>query len=138
MINPKIFNAVLMAATKETKDLVLKALVEHLGNNYDYNDSKVGHIIDILVDKNAVVTPDKVNLKWVEKHQDMLMYEIDKYNIRNISVDSVDNIDCNVRIKFEYIEKINKKRQNSSFYFYLKNRNSDVLSSFCFPFSTIL
>ena len=86
MINPKIFNAVLMAATKETKDLVLKELLKHVGNNYDYNDSKVSHIVDMLVDKNAVVTPDKVNLEWVENHQDMLMYKIDKYNIRNISV----------------------------------------------------
>ena len=106
MINPKIFNAVLMAATKETKDLVLKELLKHVNNNYDYNDSKVSHIIDMLVDKNAVVTPDKVNLKWVEEHKDMLMYEPDKYNIRNISIDSVDNIDCTVRINFEYIEKM--------------------------------
>ena len=115
MINPKIFNAVLMAATKETKDLVLKELLKHVGNNYDYNDNKVSHIIDMLVDKNAVVTPDKVNLKWVENHQDMLIYQIDKYNIRNISVDSVDNIDCTVRIKFEYIEKINEDREDVSY-----------------------
>ena len=115
MINPKIFNAVLMAATKETKDLVLKALVEHIGNNYDYNDSKVGHIVDMLVDKNAVITPDKVNLKWVENHQDRLMYQIDKYNIRNIAVDSVDNIDCTVRINFEYLEKVNEDRGDISY-----------------------
>lgn len=115
MINPKILNAVLMAATKETKDLVLKALVEHIGNNYDYNDNKAGHIVDMLVDKNAVVTPDKVNLKWVENHQDMLIYQIDKYNIRNISVDSVDNIDCTVRINFEYIEKVNEDREDVSY-----------------------
>lgn len=115
MINPKIFNAVLMAATKETKDLVLKELVKHIGNNYDYNDSKVGHIIDMLVDKNAVITPDKVNLKWVENHQDMLMYQIDKYNIRNIAVDSIDNINCTVRIKFEYLEKVNEDRGDVSY-----------------------
>ena len=115
MINPKIFNAVLIAATKETKDLVLKALVEHIGRNYDYNDQKVGHIADMLVDKNAVITPEKVNLKWVEKHKDMLMYEPNKYNIRNISVDSVDNIDCAVRIKFEYIEKVNEDKEDVSY-----------------------
>lgn len=112
MIDPKIFNAVLMAATKETKNLVLKALVEHIGNNYDYNDSRAGHIVDMLVDKNAFVTPDKVNLKWVENHQDILMYQIDKYNIRNISIDFVDNIDGTVRVKFEYIEKINEDRDD--------------------------
>lgn len=115
MINPKIFNAVLIAATKETKDLVLKALVEHIGRNYDYNDQKVGHIADMLVDKNAIITPDKVNLKWVEKHKDMLMYEPNKYNIRNISIDSVDNIDCAIRIKFEYIEKINEDKEDVSY-----------------------
>ena len=115
MINPKIFNAVLMAATKETKDLVLKALVEHIGRNYDYDDQKVGHIVDILIDKNAVVTPDKVNLKWVENNQDKLIYQIDKYNIRNISVDSVDNIDCTVRINFQYIENVNKDREDVSY-----------------------
>ena len=115
MINPKIFNAVLMAATKETKDLVLKELLKHVDNNYDYNNNKAGHIVDMLVDKNAVVTPDKVNLKWVENHQDMLIYQIDKYNIRNISIDSVDNIDCTVRINFEYIEKVNEDREDVSY-----------------------
>ena len=104
-----------MAATKETKDLVLKALIEHIGNNYDYSDSKAGHIVDMLVDKNAVITTEKVNLKWVENHQDMLIYQIDKYNIRNISVDSVDNIDCTVRINFEYIEKVNEDREDVSY-----------------------
>ncbi len=112
MINPKIFNAVLMAATKETKDLVLKALVEHIGNNYDYNDSKVGHIVDILVDKDAFITPDKVNIKWVETNPERLMYNNDKYNIKNISVKSVDNIDCVVRVTFEYLEKINEDRDD--------------------------
>lgn len=115
MINPKIFNAVLMAATKETKDLVLKALVYNIGKNYDYNDEKVGHIVDMLVDKNAFITPDKVNLKWVENNPERIMYTHEKYNIRNISVDSVDNIDCTVRIKFEYLEKINEDRDDVSY-----------------------
>lgn len=123
MINPKIFNAVLMAATKETKDLVLKALVEHIGNNYDYNDSKVGHIVDMLIDKNTIITPDKVNLKWIENHQDKLMYQHEKYNIKNISVDSVDNIDCTVRIKFEYLEKVNENIEDVRSYTY---SHSDV------------
>jgi len=115
MINPKIFNAVLMAATKETKDLVLKALVHYIGNNYDYNDNKVGHIVDILVDKNAFITPDKVNLKWVETHPERLKYKHEKYNIKNISVASVDNIDCTVRINFEYLEKVNEDRGDVSY-----------------------
>ena len=115
MINPKIFNAVLMAATKETKDLVLKEVLKHVDNDYDYNHNKAGHIIDMLIDKNAVITTEKVNLKWVENDQDKLIYQIDKYNIRNISVDSVDNIDCTVRINFQYIENVNKDREDVSY-----------------------
>jgi len=115
MINPKIFKAVLMAATKETKDAVLQALVEHIGRNYDYNDQKVGHIVDILVDKNAFVTPEKVNLKWIEANLERLKYQNEKYNIKNIVVDSIDNIDCTVRVKFEYLEKINEDRAYVSY-----------------------
>lgn len=122
MINPKIFNAVLMAATKETKDLVLKALVHHIGNNYDYNDNKVGHIIDMLVDKNTFITPDKVNIKWVENNLDRLRYNHEKYNIKNITVDSIDNIDCTIRINFEYLEKVNEDRGDVSY----TNSNSDI------------
>ena len=123
MINPKIFKAVLMAATKETKDLVLKALVEHIGNNYDYNDSKVGHIVDMLVDKNAFVTPEKVNLKWIEAHPEQLIYQSDKYNTRNIVVKSIDNIDCTVRVKYEYLEKINEDRDDVSYTSYYTDIN---------------
>lgn len=115
MINLKIFNAVLMAATQETKNLVLKALVEHIGKNYDYNDQKVSHIADILLDKNDFITPDKVNLKEIENYLDRLMYQQDKYNIRNISVDFVDNIDCIIRINFEYLAKVNEDRGDVSY-----------------------
>lgn len=122
MINPKIFNAVLMAATKETKDLVLKALVEHISKNYDYHDEKAAHVVDILLDKNAFVTPEKVNLKWIEAHPEYLIYQSDKYNIRNIAIDSIDNIDCIACIKFEYLEKINEDRDDVSY----NSSNSDI------------
>lgn len=115
MINPKIFNAVLMTATKATKDNVLKALIVHIGKNYDYNDAKAGHVIEMLVDETAIVTIDKVNLKWVEANPECLMYQHDKYNIKNISVDSIDNIDCTVRINFDYLEKVNEDRGDVSY-----------------------
>lgn len=115
MINPKIFKAVLMAATKETKDAVLQALVEHIGKNYDYNDQKVGHIVDMLVDKNAIITPGHINLEWIGNHLDRLMYQSEKYNIRNIDIDSIDNIDCTVRINFKYLDKVYEDRGDISY-----------------------
>ena len=108
MINPKIFKAVLMAATKETKDLVLKELVKNIGRNYDYNDQKVGHIVDILVDKDAIITPEKVNLKWVENHLDRLIYNHEKYNIKNIIIQPVDSIISKDTIDYLYNIYYNK------------------------------
>lgn len=115
MINPKIFKAVLMAATKETKDTVLEALMVHMSHTYDYNDNCAGHIIEMLVDKNTVVTKDKVNLDYIKKNTALLLYNSDKYLFKDIKVDYVDNIDCFVRISYEYLEKINEDRGDVSY-----------------------
>lgn len=115
MINPKIFKAVLMAATKETKDAVLNELIIHMSHTYDYNDNCAGHIIEMLVDKTAVVTKDKVNLDYIKKNTTLLMYNSDKYLFKDIKVDYVDNIDCFVRVSYEYLEKINEDRGDVSY-----------------------
>lgn len=117
MINKKIFKAVLMVASKEAKDKVLEELMTCYANNYDYNDEKAGHIIEVLMDPTTLVTPDKVNLKWFDDKDNLkyLMYNHEKYNIRNIAVDNVDNIACSVKITFEYLEKINEDRDDVSY-----------------------
>lgn len=115
MINPKVFKAVLLAATKENKDLVLEELAFHISNNYDYGDAKAGHIVEMLMDKETIVTKDKVNLKWIEQHPERLTYSHDKYNFRNIEVEFVDNIECTIRVKYEYLEKINEDRDDVSY-----------------------
>lgn len=115
MINPKIFKAVLMAATKETKDAVLNELITHMSHTYDYKDNCAGHIIEMLVDKTAVVTKDKVNLDYIKKNTTLLMYDSDKYLFKDIKIDYVDNIDCFVRVSYEYLEKINEDRGDVSY-----------------------
>lgn len=115
MINPKIFKAVLMAATKETKDAVLDELMFHMSHTYDYNDNCAGHIIEMLVDKNAVITKDKVNLDYIKKNLNLLMYNSDKYLFKDIEVDYIDNIDCSVKVSYEYLEKINEDRGDVSY-----------------------
>lgn len=117
MINKKIFKAVLMTANQEAKDAVISELLTHIGMNYDYNDEKAGHIIEMLMDPATIITPDKVNLKWLNEKDNIkyLMYNNEKYNIRNIAIDSVDNIDCSVKITFEYLEKINEDRIDVSY-----------------------
>lgn len=115
MINKAIIKAVLNTATKESKVIVINELLNHISLSYDYNDNKAGHILEMLVDPNAVITIKDVNLDYVNRSLGLLMYNHDKYNIRNIKVDSVDNIDCNIKITYEYLEKINEDRDDVSY-----------------------
>ena len=115
MINPKIFKAVLTAATKEGKDLVLKELMQHISRNYDYNDARAGHIIEMLIDAKEAITPDKVNLDYIKRNLKLVIYSHEKYNIKNITVDCIDNIDCVVVVKYEYTDKVNEDREDMSY-----------------------
>ena len=69
----------------------------------------------MLVDSNAVITIKDVNIDYVNRSLGLLMYNHDKYNIRNIKADSVDNIDCNIKVTYEYLEKINEDRDDVSY-----------------------
>ena len=115
MINKAIIKAVLTSATKESKDKILNELLNHISMNYDYNDNKAGHILEMLVDSNSIITCADVNIDFINRNLNLLMYNNEKYNIRNIKVDSVDNIDCNIKITYEYLEKINEDRGDVSY-----------------------
>jgi hypothetical protein len=115
MINKSIIKAVLNSATKENKDKVLSELLNHISLSYDYNDNKAGHILEMLVDNNLIISTEDVNIDYINKNLNLLMYNHEKYNIRNIKVDSVDNIDCNIKIAYEYLEKINEDRGDISY-----------------------
>ena len=112
MINKAIIKAVLNSATKESKEKVLNELLNHISMSYDYNDRKAGHILEMLADNNSIITCEDVNIDYINNNLNLLMYNHEKYNIKNIKVASVDNIDCNVRITYEYLEKINEDRDD--------------------------
>ena len=114
MINKNILKAVLMAATKEAKDEVIKELLNHVALNYDYNDEKAGHIVAMLMDKSEVVTIDKVNVRWLQTHLDKLIHNANKYNFKDIRP-VIDNIDCVVKVEFKVLEKINEDRDDVSY-----------------------
>lgn len=115
MINKNILYAILKAATTRDKDIVLEELLTHVGNNYDYNDAKAGHIIGMLMANEKPVTVDRFNKEYVENNLNLLMYQWDKYNIKDIKATSVDNIDCTMRIEYAYLEKINEDRGDVSY-----------------------
>lgn len=115
MINKNILKAVLIAATKETKDAVIVELLNHVSANYDYNNKKAGHIVGMLMDKSEIVTIDKVNVRWLQNNLDKLLYQSHKYNIKDIRPVVVDNIDCAVKVEFKFIETINEDRDDVSY-----------------------
>ena len=115
MINKNILYAILKASTTRDKDIVLEELLTHVGNNYDYNDEKAGHIIGMLMGNEKPVTIDRFNKDYIENNLNCLVWNYDKYNIKDIKATSVDNIDCTIRIEFAYLEKIDEDKDNVSY-----------------------
>lgn len=114
MINEKIMDALLKTAKDENKNNIIKVLLHSVSLSYDYNDNKSIHILDMLVDSNSIITKEDINIKYVEDNIKQYVYNYEKYNIKSIKVHSVDNINCTVRIEYEYIEKINEDREDIS------------------------
>lgn len=115
MIDKAIIKAVLNSATKESKDKVLNELLNHISMSYDYNDRKAGHILEMLADNNSIITCEDVNIDYINNNLNLLMYNHEKYNIKNIKLASVDNIDCNIKVTYEYLEKVNEDRDDVSY-----------------------
>ena len=110
MINKKLVKALLSSATQERKTVIIEELLNHISMNYDYNDQKAGHILEMLVDNSSVVHSGDINLNYIKANPKLLMDKHEKYNISDINVADIDNIDCNVKISFKYLEKINEDR----------------------------
>ena len=115
MINKSVIKAVLSASSKESKDLIINELLNHISLSYDYNDNKAGHILEMLVDPKAVISAKDINLDYINEHLNLIIYNPNKYNIKNIKVAGVDNIDGTVKFEYEYLEKVNEDRGDVSY-----------------------
>ena len=115
MINKSVINFVIKNSTLDNKLEVIKELLNHISLNYDYNDNKAAHILEMLCDSKSIIKVEDVNLNYINEHLNLLMYDSEKYNIKNIEVKNVDNIECNVKITFKYLEKINEDIDDVSY-----------------------
>lgn len=115
MINKNIIKAILKSSNNDNKEAVLNELLNHISLNYDYNNNKAGHILEMLCDSKAIIKITDVNVDYISNNINLFMYESEKYNTKNIKVESVDNIDCVVNITYDYIEKINEDRDDISY-----------------------
>ena len=115
MINKSIIKAILSVSSRESKDFVINELLNHFSLGYDYNDNKAGHILEMLVDSNSIISIEDINIDYINKNLNLVIYNSDKYKVRNIKVTGVDNIDCVVKVEYEYLEKINEDRNDVSY-----------------------
>ena len=83
--------------------------------SYDYNDNKAGHILEMLCDSNAIVKVTDVNVDYINNNLNLLMYKHENYSIKDIKVVDVDNIDCVVKVSYNYLEKVNEDRGDVSY-----------------------
>ena len=115
MFSESLINALLKTATVEAKDNLIKMVIKNINKNFPYNDNKVNHFVEMLVDKSAIKNVGDVNLDYIKNNLDIVKYKHEEFNIKDIEVDSVDNIDCEVIIKYKAIEKINEDRADMTY-----------------------
>lgn len=115
MISESIINTILKSPYAVNKDNVIKELIKHFYITYDYNDNCKSHILEMLVDEKAIITKDNVDVCYVEENINKFIYNSEKYNIKDITVKEIDNIDCVIRFNYKYIEKINEDRNDITY-----------------------
>jgi len=115
MISNKVSNAIIKASAVENKNKVIEELMKHLNDNYDYDDYKKNHFLEMLTDINTVVKVNDVDIDYIVKNINKFVYNGDKYSYRNIKVKSIDNIDCTIKVSYEYIENINKDKDGAKY-----------------------
>lgn len=135
MINKSVINLVIENSTLDNKVEVIKELLNHISLSYDYNDSKGAHILEMLCDSKTIVKIKDVNVDFINNNLNLLIYNYEKYNIRNIKADSVDNIDCSIKVTYEYLEKVNEDRDDVVYTSSYSNinfiNNPDILKKEC-------
>lgn len=110
MISEFIIKAILKQAKPDDKDLVLGLFINKLADWYSYNDNKVNHVLEMLVNPRSFVELEHVNLEYINDNITKHIYQAEKYNISDITITGIDNIECIVMISYKYVEKINEDR----------------------------
>ena len=115
MLNKAIINAIIKSASVENKNEMIRMFIDYVHKGKSYNDDKCNHILEMLVDKTTIKTNKDVDIDYIKENPQLLMWNYEKYNIRDIELDRVNNIDETVVVKFKYIEKINEDNENCSY-----------------------
>jgi hypothetical protein len=105
MINPIITNNVINNASTDALKTLAKELIKHIDLSYDYNDMCKNEILNILI-TGKIKTKNDIDVDFIIKNIDGLLYSIEGVIRDDIEVVDVNNIKCTVLVKF------NKKYSN--------------------------
>ena len=114
MISKNIVNCVLNSADVESKNFVIRMLLNYIANQYD-GDKKVQHILDLILDGKQFIEAEHINIDYIKNNLNLLMWKADEYNIKDIELVGVDNVDCVVIVAYKYLEKINEDRDDVTY-----------------------
>lgn len=114
MISKNIVNCVLNSADVESKNFVIRMLLNYIANQYD-GDKKIQHILDLMLDSEQFIEAEHINIDYIKNNLNLLMWKADEYNIKDIELVGVDNVDCVVIVAYKYLEKINEDRDDVTY-----------------------
>lgn len=114
MISKNIVNCVLNSADVESKNFVIRMLLNYIANQY-YGDKKIQHILDLMLDSEQFIEAEHINIDYIKNNLNLLMWKADEYNIKDIELVGVDNVDCVVIVAYKYLEKINEDRDDVTY-----------------------
>lgn len=115
MIKKSIINAVIKQAKVEDKDRVLLMFIERLSEN-DYDDSKVNNMLELMLEGvSKLKNICDFNIDIIKENISTYIFNCENYNIKNVKIKSIDNIECNIITEYEYIDKINEERDDVSY-----------------------
>lgn len=114
MISKNIVNCVLNSADVESKNFVIRMLLNYIANQYD-GDKKIQHILDLMLDNEQFIEAEHINIDYIKNNLNLLMWKADEYNIKDIELVGVDNVDCVVIVAYKYLEKINEDRDDVTY-----------------------
>lgn len=115
MISKIIIDSIIKNAKPENKDVFINAAIEDY-NRYGYNEYKVTRCLEILSGgKSALISEENINIDYIEKHMAKYIYNGDKWLFKNIKLEWINNIEGEVTISFDKIEKVNEERDDINY-----------------------
>ena len=101
MINETIVRKYLTAIDESAKDDVIAEIFKNI-SQYDYNNTKALHLLDMLSDSNLIIKKDDINMDYVNANINNIVYHGEDKDIINVTIDNIDNMECIVRIRYDY------------------------------------